>query len=38
MRRKNDSKNKLVQAILEEYQPETAKDYLSELIFKESIL
>lgn len=26
MRRKNDSKNKLVQAILEEYQPETAKD------------
>lgn len=26
MRRKNDNKNKLVQAILEEYQPETAKD------------
>lgn len=26
MRRKNESKNKLVQAILDEYQPETAKD------------
>lgn len=26
MRRKNDSKNELVKAILEEYKPETAKD------------
>lgn len=26
MRRKNESKNKLVEAILEEYQPETARD------------
>ena len=26
MRKKDESKNKLVQAILEEYQPETAKD------------
>ena len=26
MRRKNDSRNELVKAILDEYKPETAKD------------